>query len=126
MALWDITALDGTVALTDPDGDAWDSFNGLPEPYVAMEVVGSSGETEAIDDTVFPVWNEVVLVGVNSVQLEGGLEVSVYDSDLALDDLIGTCVVDEISYNAEVTWTCSTEEDYELWTVTATITPSAG
>ena len=126
MALWDVTVLDGTISLTDPDGDAWDSFNGLPDPYVTMEVVGANGETEVIDGDIFPVWNEVVLMGVNSTQLEGGLEISVVDSDIGFDTTIGTCVASEINYNAQVVGTCTTEDDFELWSVTFTILPSAG
>jgi len=126
MALWDIAVVDGIVALTDADGDAWDSFNGLPDPYVTMEVVGSYGETLVSHDTVFPVWDETVLVGVNSTQLEGGLDVSVVDSDLVFDTTIATCVPDDIPYNSVVTWSCSTEDDYELWSVTASVMPSEG
>lgn len=126
MALWDITVIDGTVALTDPDGDAWDSFNGLPDPYVTMEVVGTSGETTVFDNSIFPVWNELVLVGVNSTQLEGGLEISVVDSDLGFDTTIATCVTNDIAYNSEVVGTCSTKDDFELWSITFIIAPSAG
>lgn len=126
MALWDVTVLDGTIALTDANGDAWDSFNGLPDPYVTMEVVGDDGETEVIDNSIFPVWNETILVGVNSTQLEGGLEISVLDSDAAFDDTIATCVASNIFYNATVEATCSNEDDFELWSISFSVLPSAG
>lgn len=126
MALWDVTVVEGTIALTDANGDAWDSFNGLPDPYVTMEVVGADGETEVIDDDIFPVWNETILVGVNSVQLEGGLEISVFDSDTAFDDTIATCVFNEIIYNTELVGSCSTKDDFQLWSITFSIFPSAG
>ncbi|MGH1344230.1 MAG: C2 domain-containing protein [Nannocystales bacterium] len=126
MALWDVRVFNGTVALTDADGDAWDSFNGLPDPYVSMEVVGNSGETAVIMDELFPEWDEVVLVGVNSVQLEGGLTVSVVDSDIGFDTTIATCVDDQVDYNVVMYWSCSDAEGYELFTLSAIITPSAG
>ena len=77
MALWNIRVIDGVVALADEDGDAWDSFNGRPDPYVTVEVVGLSGETEVADDTVFPAWDEIVLEEVNTVQLQGEVEFAV-------------------------------------------------
>ena len=128
MAMWDITVVDGIVPLTDADGDAWDSFNGLPEPYVVLTVVGASGETAYIDDELFPEWNEVVLSGVNSVQLEGGLEVAVMDSDLGFDTTIGECLLlpNADFYNGETVWTCEDAEGYQLWQLTLSVAPSAG
>ncbi|MBV1858252.1 MAG: hypothetical protein KUG77_07560, partial [Nannocystaceae bacterium] len=125
-ALWDITVTDGTVALTDSDGDAWDSFNGLPDPYVSMEVVGDTGETAVIQDELFPEWDETILVGVSSTQLEGGLELSVMDDDFGFDTTMGTCLLYEVLYNVEGVATCSTEDGFELWSIAFIITPSAG
>ena len=126
MAQWDVIAVDGTVAITDENGDAWDSFNGLPDPYVRLEVVGMSGETDDDDGTSFPVWNQTVLTGVTSVQLEAGLEASVVDADPGFDTTMATCNIPAGPlYNDTTSWTCSID-DFEFWTITLTVAPTAG
>lgn len=128
MALWDVSVIEGVVPLTDADGDAWDSFGGLPDPYVTMSVIGQSGETAAIDNELFPEWNELVLTAVNTVQIEGGLEISVVDSDSIFDETIGTCLLNTADpvFDASSVISCETEEGFELWELTITIAPSAG
>jgi hypothetical protein len=124
MALWDIRIIDGTVALADEDGDAWDSFNNLPDPYVVVEVVGMSGETAVQMDTVFPVWDEVVLEGVNTVQLQGDVEFAVRDSDIGFDTTIATCTItiEDDMFGGAFDLTCSNAEtDFEFWTITFAI-----
>jgi len=126
MAVWDLIIHEGTVALTDEDGDAWDAFNGLPDPYVRVEVVGMSGETSVVQDNTFPEWNEAVLEGITTVQLQGEVEFSVRDSDIALDGTIGTCVVtvEDEMFNATFQSTCSNSESgFEFWTVSYSIVP---
>ncbi len=126
MAEWDVIAVDGMVAVVDENGDAWDSFNGLPDPYVTLEVVGMSGESAFDSDTEFPVWNETVLTAVTSTQLEAGLEASVVDSDLGFDTTMATCDIPaDMLYNATTSWSC-TIDDFEFWTITLTVQPTAG
>ncbi len=127
MAPWDVSVIDGVIALTDPDGDPWDSFNGLPDPYVILEVVGASGETALEQDTIFPAWNAVVLEAVSTTQLQGGLTIEVWDSDLGLDTLLGSCSGDTLPLGGTGTVTCTAgADDTEVWSVTLSIEPSVG
>ncbi len=125
MALWDVTVVDGVIALTDPEGTPWDSFNGLPDPYAVVEVVGATGETEVQDDTIFPVWDAVVLEAVSTTQLQGGLTIEVSDSDIGLDTSLGECSGETVPLGGSGTVTCTVgDEDYETWSVTLSIEPS--
>ncbi len=125
MALWDIVIHDGVIALTDVDGYAWDSFNGLPDPYVTVEVVGMYGETDYVDDTVFPTWEQTVLTGVTTVQLQGDVQFSVVDSDIGFDTTLATCTVsiEDDMFGDSFSLTCS-DGDYDLWQVTFSIDPA--
>ncbi len=125
MALWDVVVVDGEVAIADMDGDAWDSFNGLPDPYVTIEVVGASGETEVIDDSLFPSWDETVLSGVTSTQLQQGGEIAVVDSDIGFDSTMASCnfAISDQEFGTTFDAECSTE-DYVAWTLTLSILPA--
>lgn len=124
MALWNIRILDGVVALTNEDGDSWDAFNGLPDPYVSVEVVGLSGETEVVDGELFPVWDEIVLEEVNTVQLQGEVEFTVWDSDALFDENMATCTlsIEDDMFGGTFDLTCSNAKSgFEFWTITFSI-----
>jgi len=124
-ALWDIVVYDGQVAVVDLDGDPWDAFGGVPDPYVTIEAAGASGESEVQSDTFFPEWNEVVVEGVSTAQLMGPVEIAVVDSDIGFDTTMATCetsFADE-DFGATFTAECSLD-DYVAWTLLLSIQPS--
>lgn len=126
MALWNIRIVDGILPVSDEDGDAWDPFNELPDPYVEVEVVGMSGSTEVQDNTVFPAWDEIVLEGVSTVQLQDDVEFTVWDSDFDFDDNLATCTlsIEDDMFGGTFDLTCSNvKTGFEFWTITFSIEP---
>lgn len=128
-AEWDVIAHQAVIAPTDPDGDTWDAFNGLPDPYVVMAVPGQSGETSVIDNELFPEWDEVVLAGITTTQLQAGLELGVRDSDFGFDTTLGgsTAVLEitDADYN-ELLLVTGSVDGVEVYTVFFSIVPAAG
>lgn len=122
-------AYQAVIAPTDPNGNTWDSFNGLPDPYAVMSVPGQSGETAVIDDELFPEWNEVVLTNVTTTQLQAGLELGVRDSDFGFDTTLGgsTAVLEitDADFN-EVLLITGTLDDVDVYTIFIGIEPAAG
>ncbi|MBL4683296.1 MAG: hypothetical protein JKY37_01810 [Nannocystaceae bacterium] len=125
MALWDLTLLDGEVNPADPMGDAWDLFQGLPDPYVTINIIGAPVESEFVDNTVFPVWDEVVAQDVTTVQLTAELTFTVWDSDFGLDSAMAACTA---SIPAEALGSFyeldCVVDGFEAWSLSFAITPS--
>lgn len=108
-----------TVAQLDPaTGEAWDPFDGAPDPiadvYVNDDLVFTSSE---VADTLQPTWNEVS----NPVTLRSGDSISiyVYDSDVDEADFIGGCVVDPVTAETirDVDLSCSDAFGSIEWSV---------
>lgn len=84
---WDVVLLNGEISITDPDGDSWDIFGGLPDPFVTFVVGGvmeptSQAMSEAVDDTITPSWNVVILTDVSARAIFEHFCYQVFDSDI--------------------------------------------
>ncbi|MEM6992802.1 MAG: C2 domain-containing protein [Myxococcota bacterium] len=125
MALWDLTLLSGEVSLTDPNGEPWDAFNGLPDPFVTIDLIGAPVSSSVADDTVFPVWDELVAEGVTTVQLMDELTFTVVDDDVAFDNTIGACAatIPVEQFGSFYDLDCVVD-DFEAWSLSFEITPS--
>jgi hypothetical protein len=94
-ALFDVAI--GIVALpaTDVDGDAWDATSD-PDPYVRIRIASAEGQTRTwmdVDPSELPTWElEGPLVrAVSATDLIGGIEIAVFDEDVASDDAMFSC-----------------------------------
>jgi len=89
---WDVILVSAEVPLYDENGDPWDSFGGLPDPYVVFEAGGMDepevqGESSVKTDTVSATWNEAVLENIPARTLFDWLWFKVLDTDsLNADD----------------------------------------
>jgi hypothetical protein len=88
--------IDAAVPPTDPSGSSWDLFGGLPDPYVIVSIpdTGQSARSATIDNTLSPVWDAAVLLGVTAQSLTSGSGISyaMFDEDIGSpDDPIGNC-----------------------------------
>ncbi len=93
---WDVVVVSGEVNENNTDYEPWDSFGGLPDPYVCLiasdspDVVQDQSGTD--DDTLLPYWNDVVLSDVPARMLQNYFYIHVYDDDIgATDDYMGQC-----------------------------------
>ena len=84
---WTLSVETGVVVNTDVDGDSWDGFNGLPDPFVEATVGATTASSAPATDALAPAWNEPLLTTTASEFL-GGISFRYMDSDVALDDTI--------------------------------------
>lgn len=89
-SLWDLVIESAVVPQNKPNGDTWDAVGGLPDPFASITVGGQDYATSTKDDTLRPVWNEVVR-GVRWDVLEAGVDVVLWDEDVSDHDVIGVC-----------------------------------
>lgn len=82
---------------TAPDGSAWDTFGGAPDPFVSYKFDNVTGSTSTKDDTLQPAWNESVDVQLSQNQT---ISVTVYDEDTASHDEIGYVDLSQIPVSA--------------------------
>ncbi len=119
---WQVVLLDGEVADMQPDGGTWDAFGGQPDPYVVIEAFDF--ESEFVDNTASPVWNETASSAALTSELQGDLEITVMDSDVLLDQEMGTCTVSipDEDFGGFSTVTC-TIGGSQIWELTFQISP---
>ena len=90
---WSLVVLSGEVGATDGNGESWDGFNGLPDPYVTVVIPNQTdASTDVVDDTLTPQWDIVLVTPVPAADLSSGLQFRYLDSDAAFDDEI--CTID--------------------------------
>ena len=99
---WDLYVDQAQVALVDNNGDYWDAFNGLPDPFVVvMTGTGAdamSAQTAYQSDTTSPAWGvdmggQLLLNGLRAaVYQQKGVTFTFYDQDdLTRNDFMGSC-----------------------------------
>lgn len=75
-----------TIPGTTSVGDAWDAFNGSPDPFVEIYANGVSlGRTATKQDTLSPVWNTTAQFTFSSAST---LQFDAWDEDLTTNDYI--------------------------------------
>ena len=88
--------LSADVANLNADNLAWDTFGGLPDPYIiltATDFIDTFRGQSAYDaDTTSPVWGENVLTAVPAEALQASLTIRVMDSDTFADNVMAECV----------------------------------
>lgn len=97
---WDVQAYSVQIPDKNGNGEAWDPFGGLPDPYVQIKAFEGNetftGESESRQDVFFPIWKEVVLSDMKGSNLvaPAPIELYLYDYDrLDPDDHISECIV---------------------------------
>ncbi len=93
---WTITVNSAIVSAVDENGSAWDTFSGLPDPYVTGALTDDfivDWATATIDNTLTPNWDEEEDSYLESDLITQGLEFNVLDSDFASFETIGNCVM---------------------------------
>ncbi len=88
---WVVTLLDGEIVATQPGGGTWDAFSGAPDPY--LDIAELEFESMFVDNTLDPVWNQTVTFATLTPDLQVPLTFRMRDSDVLVDQLIGTCTV---------------------------------
>ncbi len=90
---WDVLLVSADVNLLDANGDPWDAWGGLPDPFVSF-TAGGANEPETTmdsavqDNTISPLWDTVVLSDVSAAVLLDRFCYQVYDADIDSDDVI--------------------------------------
>jgi hypothetical protein len=108
-SLWTLIVESGTVSSFDGDGNAWDSFGGLPDPYVQFQLcynastktASATGYTKNASNTLHPNWTSTkVLTGVKAYDLLNCVNLlGMWDSDilggpnLLVDSNMGDCSI---------------------------------
>ena len=92
-ALFDFVAVGARVPALNQSGGSWDAFSGLPDPYLKATSGAAAGQTSYASDTLTPVWNTTILIGLSVNALKADLKLEMSDSDTAFDDLVGGCAV---------------------------------
>lgn len=117
---WQVVLLDGEVVSTDPNGAAWDAFNGNPDPF--LSVPAFEFESNSNNDTLFPVWNQTITAAALTQELQEPLVFEMWDSDFDMHDLIGTCtiVLEDAAFGAVSDVSCDVSGDF-VWEVTLSI-----
>jgi hypothetical protein len=125
---WDVFALRGSVFEDVIGGGSWDPIGGLPDPFVEMATEDSpdrfTGASASIDDTLGPVWDQVVLGNVTARALTSfGIDATILDDDaVGGSDSMGGCRigVDPSAFaEGEVTSVCEPNPDAGIrgWTL---------
>lgn len=81
---WMFTVGSATIATMKTDGSTWDTLGGAPDPFVQIDTKKSTTK----QDTFSPTWQEGAVYTATTL-LNQGVQVTVYDEDLAANDLIG-------------------------------------
>lgn len=89
---WQVVLLDGEVTNMQPGGGTWDAFGGAPDPY--LDIAELEFESSVVDNTVDPVWFETVTTGTLAADLMDPLTFRMRDSDVLVDQVIGTCTIE--------------------------------
>jgi len=82
---------------TAPDGSAWDTFGGAPDPFVSYKFDAITGTTSTKDDTLQPAWHEPVDVQLSQNQT---IKITVYDEDTTAHDTVGVVELNQIPVSA--------------------------
>ena len=92
---WDLTLRWAAVSSTDSNGDSWDYFGGLPDPWVRFSTSFMSMDWEADSstqsDTTIPFWLEVLIQDVKAAALLSYFEVEVWDGDVVGSNKMSGC-----------------------------------
>lgn len=94
---WDIVVVNAELSEKNAEDATWDQFGGLPDPYPAATAGADdmiTGELSSVSDTLSPSFTDPVLTRVRAEDLEAGLKLFIWDSDLDFDDLVTGCPVD--------------------------------
>ena len=96
---WQIEILDAVVPPTKFDGSDWDGIGaGECDPFVEIRV-GSAGATPIVtptmDGTLTPDWTGTLTMRVTAGEILAFLRFDMVDEDLASDDTIGMCRIDD-------------------------------
>lgn len=81
---WMFTVGSATIATMKTDGSTWDTLGGAPDPFVQIDTKKSTTK----QDTFSPTWQEGAVYTATTL-LNQGVQVTVYDEDIAANDLIG-------------------------------------
>lgn len=89
---WDVVALDAEVPSVNADGNAWDPFGGLPDPFARMLDADDAelAKTGTRSNTPTPVWGQVIAADVRAGDL-ASFVFEVLDADTDADDTFGRC-----------------------------------
>jgi hypothetical protein len=85
---YEVTIISAVISELKPDGNTWDGFGGLPDPYALFRVDGETEfQTSFLQDTRRPEWNEG-----DDVRFFASSEITIrlMDEDLAAPDTIST------------------------------------
>ncbi len=91
-AQWSVVLLDGEIVGMQPGGGTWDAFGGAPDPY--LDIVELDFESNFVDNTNDPVWFETITTAILTPDLQDPLTFRMRDSDVLVDQVIGTCTVE--------------------------------
>ncbi len=73
------------------NGDPWDGAGDLPDDYVNLVRGGTTVRSSQKDNTLAPVWNQILVSGLSAAQLMAGFELQLIDEDsFAPDDRMAT------------------------------------
>ena len=92
-AKWDFVLVGATLPNANGSGGSWDGFSGLPDVYATATSGAATGATTFVADTLTPVWNTPVLLGLTATQLKTEVKLDLSDDDVAFDDHVGLCTV---------------------------------
>jgi hypothetical protein len=97
---WNIVAVSGDAPPKDKNGDSWDAFGGLPDPYLELSF-NSAYTSKTVSDTFNATFNEepigkaVAIGSFQSPAYDTALNyfVSLWDDDATFDDRMFYCLV---------------------------------
>ena len=98
---WDLVAVGAVVPESTPGGGTWDPVGGAPDLFArGLDPDDEQLErTRTIDNSLQPVWDEVIAVDVPAAEL-GALVFEVLDDDVDGDDSVGRCVLGPPAFSA--------------------------
>jgi len=117
---WQVVLLDGEIVAMQPGGGTWDAFNGAPDPY--LDIAELDFESMFVDNTLDPVWNATVTSAILTPDLQAPLTFRMRDSDVLVDQLVGTCTVNlpDEAFGGLHEVTCDVDGDF-AWSVLLSI-----
>jgi len=89
---WQVVLLEGEIVAMQPGGGTWDAFGGAPDPY--LDIAELEFESMVVDNTNDPVWNQTITEAILPADLQAPLTFRMRDSDVLLDQVVGTCMVE--------------------------------
>lgn len=93
---WDLRAVRAELPYTNASGQSWDPSGGLPDPFIRVEAGTTTtreGESNVLQDTLEPGWDEVLLDGVSAAELREQWLVRIFDVDGSQEERISNCGV---------------------------------